>query len=101
MLTPAASGNGRTVSRCPTCRVAVWNDYAGAGDRLHPVRVGTLDEPDRWPPDVHIFAASKPPWAVLPAGTPAFAEYDDSARLWPANALARRRQLFDGTPSNR
>mgnify|MGYP003297728319 CR=1 FL=1 len=32
------------------------------------VRVGTLDDPDRLPPDIHIFTASKQPWVVLPPG---------------------------------
>ena len=28
----------------------------------------TLDQPDRMPPDIHIFTMSKQPWVVLPAG---------------------------------
>jgi len=58
------------------------------------VRVGTLDEPDRLPPDIHIFAASKQPWVVLPAGTPAVPEYYDRATYWPAASLARRKVLL-------
>ena len=61
------------------------------------MRVGTLDEPDRLPPDVHIFTASKQPWVVIPAGAPAFAEYYDSAQLWPAASLARRAALLART----
>ena len=59
------------VARCPSCQVALWSHYAGAGPLVSFVRVGTLDEPDRLPPDVHIFTASKQPWVQLPAGTPA------------------------------
>jgi hypothetical protein len=95
VLTPSESGKGQTISRCPTCRVSVWSNYSGAGDRLHFVRVGTLDEPDRCPPDVHIFTASKQPWVVLPAGTPVFPAYYDSATIWPAESLDRRKRLFD------
>ena len=51
------SGKGQKISRCPKCRVAVWSNYAGGGDAVRFVRVGTLDEPDRLPPDVHIFTA--------------------------------------------
>jgi hypothetical protein len=58
------------------------------------VRVGTLDNPDRLPPDVHIFTASKQPWMVLPAGTPAFAEYYDRETLWPRESLARRQAIL-------
>ena len=88
--TPSNSGKGQRVSRCPTCDIALWSNYGGGGDVLRFVRVGTLDEPDRWPPDVHIFTASKQPWVVLPAGMPAFAEYYDSSALWPATSLERR-----------
>jgi hypothetical protein len=73
--TPSNSGKGQKISRCPRCRIAVWSNYAGAGDAVRFVRVGTLDEPDRLPPDIHIFTASKQPWVVLPSGTPAVTEY--------------------------
>ena len=88
--TPSASGAGQRIARCPRCRVAVWSHYAGAGDAIRFVRVGTLDEPGRLPPDIHIFTASKQPWVVLPPGTPAVAEYYDHEQYWPAESLARR-----------
>jgi hypothetical protein len=53
--------------------------------------VGTLDEPDRLPPDVHIFTMSKQPWVKLDERTPAFEEYYDAERLWPAESLERRK----------
>jgi len=92
--TPSASGRGQVIARCPTCRIAVWSNYAGAGPLIRFVRVGTLDEPDRLPPDIHIFTASRQPWVVLPAGTPAVAEYYDRAALWPADSLARHAALL-------
>ena len=58
------------------------------------MRVGTLDEPARLPPDIHIFTASKQPWVVLPPDTPAVAEYYDREDYWPADSLARRRALL-------
>lgn len=91
--TPSNSGKGQKISRCPRCRIAVWSNYAGAGDTARFVRVGTLDEPDRLPPDVHIFTMSKQPWVVLPAGTPAVAEFYDRAKLWPPESLGRRAAL--------
>jgi hypothetical protein len=51
--------------------------------------VGTLDDPDRLPPDIHIFTASKQPWVVVPEGTPAVPEYYDRGERWPAASLAR------------
>ena len=88
--TPSASGRGQKIWRCPTCKVAVWSNYGGSGDKVRFVRVGTLDEPDAMPPDIHIFTTSKQPWVALPAGTPAVPEYYDSTRCWPADSLARR-----------
>ena len=88
--TPSNSGKGQRIARCPECRIALWSHYAGAGDAISFIRVGTLDEPDRLPPDVHIFTMSKQPWVVLPPGTPAFQEYYKAADIWPAASLARR-----------
>ena len=91
--TPSNSGKGQKIARCPRCHVAVWSNYAGAGDAVRFVRVGTLDEPDRLPPDIHIFTASKQPWVVIPPGMPAVAEYYKSADHWPAASLERRKAL--------
>jgi len=91
--TPSNSGKGQKIARCPKCRIAVWSNYAGGGDALRFVRVGTLDEPDRLPPDIHIFTASKQPWVVLPPDTPAVAEYYNAAELWPKESLERRAVL--------
>lgn len=93
VLTPSESGKGQKIARCPRCHVALWSNYAGAGDRIHFVRVGTLDDPDRLPPDIHIFTASKQPWFELPAGALAFPEYYDREACWPAESLARRKAL--------
>ena len=98
VMTPSNSGKGQKISRCPKCRIAVWSNYAGAGDAVHFVRVGTLDDPDRLPPDIHIFTASKQPWVVLPSGTPAVPEYYDSKTYWSKESLERRTALFARHP---
>ena len=92
--TPSASGLGQRIARCPACRVAVWGHYAGSGPVIKFVRVGTLDEPDLLPPDVHIFTASKQPWVNLPPGTPVVPEYYERETLWPPESLARRRAIL-------
>jgi hypothetical protein len=94
VMTPSASGQGQTIARCPRCRIALWSHYAGAGPVLAFVRVGTLDDPDRLPPDVHIFTASKQPWVVIPPATPAVPEYYDRAEHWPAASLTRWEALL-------
>ena len=88
--TPSQSGKGQRIARCPTCRIAVWSNYGGLGDVVRFIRVGTLDEPDRCAPDIHIFTSSKQPWVVLPPGAHAVAEYYSSKTVWPAESLARR-----------
>ena len=91
--TPTQSGKGQKIARCPKCRIAVWSNYWSAGPVIRFVRVGTLDEPNHLPPDVHIFTASKQPWLQLPADVPSVSEYYDRKSLWPADSLARRQAL--------
>lgn len=94
--TPSNSGKGQEIYRCPTCRIALWSHYYGAGDVVRFVRVGTLDEPDRLPPDIHIFTSSKQPWVILPTDRPAVPEYYDRKKYWPADRLARWQTLRAG-----
>ncbi|HET6599711.1 MAG TPA: GFA family protein [Burkholderiaceae bacterium] len=94
--TPSASGKGQKIARCPTCHVALWSNYAGAGDAIRFVRVGTLDEPDRLPPDIHIYTASRQPWVVLPPGTRAVTAFYRTKDYWPPESLARAAALRAG-----
>ncbi len=96
--TPSNSGKGQRISRCPTCEVALWSNYAGAGDAVRFVRVGSLDEPDRMPPDIHIFTSTKQPWLTLPVDVPAEAHYYKAAERWPAESLERRAALLAKSP---
>jgi hypothetical protein len=92
VATPSESGRGQRIARCPACRVAVWSNYADGGEAIRFVRVGTLEEPDRLPPDIHIYTASRLPWVQLPAGVPAVPAFYDPRQLWPADSLARWRK---------
>lgn len=96
ILTPSASGKGQKIHRCPKCKVALWSHYPSLGELTSFVRVGTLDEPDQFPPDIHIFTASKQPWVVLPEKARAFAEFYDIKKEWTAEALERREKLLKG-----
>jgi hypothetical protein len=99
--TPTHSGKGQKISRCPKCQIAVWSNYSGAGETVHFVRIGTLDEPARLPPDIHIYTASKQPWVTLPAGVPAEVEYYRASERWPAESLERRAALLAKFPRQR
>jgi len=87
--TPSNSGKGQKIARCPKCRVALWSHYSGSGDRISFVRVGTLDEAARFPPDIHIFTSTKQPWVALPAGVPAVPEFYKPSERWPKQSLER------------
>jgi hypothetical protein len=93
IMTPSNSGKGQKIWRCPRCQIALWSNYTGAGDAVAFVRVGTLLEPDRLPPDIHIFTSSKQAWVALPEGVPAVPEYYKRERYWPAESLARLQAL--------
>jgi hypothetical protein len=92
--TPSNSGKGQKIARCHKCRIAIWSNYAGAGPIIRFVRVGTLDEPDQLPPDIHIFTASKQHWFELPSGVPSVPGYYDRELYWPAESLERRERVM-------
>jgi hypothetical protein len=88
--TPSNSGRGQRIARCPRCRVALWSHYAGAGDAVCFVRVGTLDRPEACPPDIHIFTSTLLPWVRLPEeGAPRVDEYYRRSDYWPAESIER------------
>jgi len=93
VVTPSASGRGQKIARCPSCRIAVWSNYPQAGAAVRFVRVGTMDNPDLCPPDIHIYTSSKQPWVTLPPGAKAVAEFYDLEATWSAESLERRRVM--------
>jgi len=86
---PSASGKGQNFWRCADCGVTVWSNYPQAGPSIHFIRVGTLDDPSRAQPDIHIYTSTKQPWVVLPDGVPTVAEFYRPADYWPAESTAR------------
>ena len=97
IIVPSPSGKNQKISRCPKCQVAVWSYYlvmhGGIGDLIRFIRVGTLDDPGRLPPDIHIFTSSKQPWMTLPPDALAVDEYYDMAEVWREESLNRRAVL--------
>ena len=90
---PTDSGRPHEMHRCGQCQTALWSDYGRRGV-MRFVRVGTLDAPSALKPDVHIYTRSKLSWLRLPPGIPAFEEYYDMKALWPAESLARRKEIL-------
>ena len=92
--TPSHSGKGQKIARCPSCQIAVWSHYPGAGPALAFVRVGTLGDPDCCPPDAHIFTSTRQAWVQIAPGVPVLPEYYDRNLYWPAASLARREAVL-------
>jgi hypothetical protein len=84
---PRGGGKDQVIWRCPTCQTALYSQYTTP--RIRFVRAGTLDDPSRFEPDVHIFTRSKLPWVTLPESVPAFNVYYDTQKQWPAASLER------------
>ena len=92
--TPSESGKGQKIYRCPNCRIAVWSHYAGAGTHVYFIRVGTLDNPDNLPPDIHIFTESKQAWVILPEDVPQVLQYYDYKQYWPVESQNRLQAFY-------
>lgn len=87
---PAAKGNQHFIHRCTLCQSAVWSSYGGKATAMVYLRACTLDEPEKLPPQAHIYTRSKHPWIELPKDVPAFKTWYDRDKLWPQDSLNRR-----------
>jgi hypothetical protein len=86
---PTQSGKPQHTFCCPECHTVLYALYGDNGDYTRFVKVGTLREPARCPPDAHIFVASKQPWVNLEGGAPAFEAFYDRKKLWSPEQLER------------
>jgi hypothetical protein len=93
--TPSASGRGQRIARCPNCKVAIWSNYPQSGPMVRFVRVGTMDSPGEYPPDIHIFTSSKLPWVTFPDRARVVAEFYNLDEVWSDDAKERRRLMRD------
>jgi hypothetical protein len=66
----------------------------GLGEAVRFIRVGTLDDPSKVPPDVHIYTSSKQPWLPLPPEALVVEEYYVPEEVWPKESLERRAALM-------
>lgn len=93
IMMDSPTGTGQKIVRCPKCQVAVWSNYlvfaGNLGELVHFIKVGTLDDPDRFPPDVHIYTSTKQPWVILHSDTQAVDEYYVTSETWSRESLER------------
>jgi len=94
-MVASPSDRGQRIARCPECKVAVWSNYymGGLRDYIRFIRVGTLDNPDQMPPDVHIYTTTKQPWVILPQGDYVVDEFYDVEKTYSPESLERRSAL--------
>jgi hypothetical protein len=93
---PTPGGTGQDIARCANCKVAVWSNYNFGGPLrkfVRFVRVGTLDDPDSMPPDVHIYTCSKQPWIILPTDDLRADEFYDLGETWSSASKERLEAL--------
>ena len=99
---PSPSGKNQRIARCPECQVALWSNYLVfykgiLGDAIRFIRVGTLDDPGKMPPDIHIFTSSKQPWVSLPADARVVEEYYVTKDVWSKESLGRMAAMLEAT----
>ena len=87
--TPSPSGRGQIIARCPQCQVALWSHYGGLGKLMSFIKVGTLDDANQMPPDIHIYTSTKQAWLKLPNDALVYEGYYDRKALWSDENLAR------------
>ena len=84
----AGSGASSKTYFCTKCGTYVYADYDSAVGRLT-VRTKTLNNPENFPPQVHIFTKDKDPWLNLSDDVICFKEMYDQQKTWPEESLKR------------
>lgn len=93
LATQSGSGRGQAAAHCPNCVSVLWSTFAIDRDLFTWIRVGTLDDPSKAPPSVHIYTRSKLPWVVLDASVPVREVYYDREEVWSKSSLERHEKL--------
>ncbi|SFM71133.1 GFA family protein [Marinobacter zhejiangensis] len=92
---PSNSGAGQNVVRCSTCKSALWSHYGAAREKVAFVRVGTLNNPNLCPPDIHIYTTTKQHWVVLPEHATVVDEYYRRSSYWPEASVVRYKKATE------
>lgn len=95
IVTPSNSGFGQVIKRCVKCKVALWSHYAAGKENVAFLRVGTLDNPNLCPPDIHIFTASKQSWIKLDDSVEKVDEFYRRSEYWPDVSVNRYKNAID------
>lgn len=92
-LADTPSGHGQVITRCATCSAAIWSVYRHfarrSGCSVRFVRAGTLDHPEDYPPDVHIYTETRLQCAAQAEGKPEFRKFYRLQDVWSEPSLRR------------
>ncbi|CAI6332745.1 unnamed protein product [Periconia digitata] len=83
-----ASGHIRTTASCAKCGTNLWatgDQSAATSD----VKIGVLDHPNLFEPDMHSYIENKLPWVILPVGARTCEGPFDFRKEWPASSVRR------------
>ena len=89
---PSGSGKGHIIKRCSNCGDQIYSHFGG-NEMMAVLKTTTLDDPNRFPPQAHIFVKSKLKWLELGGTIPKFDEYYDREEVYPKESLERRKKL--------
>ena len=89
----SGSGNPHEVDRCKSCGTAIISYYEGQRE-WGVVKVGTLQNPDQFPPGVHVHIKQKVSWIEIPEDVPAFEEGYDFKAVWSSEGYTRFMKFF-------
>jgi hypothetical protein len=92
--TPSNSGGGQKITQCSRCCVALWSNYSAAKDGVHFIRIGTLDNPEAFPPDIHIFTSTKRSWVNLENERSVVDEYYRRSDYWSEQNISRYKKAL-------
>jgi hypothetical protein len=94
-MVDSPSGKGQRIARCPHCDIAVWSNYYMGGIRegIRFIRVGTLDDPDQLPPDVHIYTSTRQSWFQIPDDAHVEDSFYDYETTWSPENQVRLQAL--------
>lgn len=68
------SGQGLDRHFCANCGARLFTNNVGAFPGVTMIAVGSLDDPSKVTPGMHIFTSSAQPWATIPADMAQFAK---------------------------
>tara|TARA_B100001123_G_C15249673_1_gene1002317 strand:+ start:730 stop:1059 length:330 start_codon:yes stop_codon:yes gene_type:complete len=90
---PSGSGGGHTVFRCSQCGDQIYS-HVFRNPKITVLKTTTLDDPNLFPPQAHIYVKSKLNWLKLDDGIPKFDEFYDRETIYPPESLDRRKKVI-------